>query len=243
MRKKCLLASFIFVCIMMFAGIVLADNEASWTFAIKVQVQPWIQKNPCNPDLMKMADLEQNLASTSTTFGWYESFYANVPFVKSFAGTNPAGDAFPIFARQERAKDGTGLVGRYDRLSTHITFETVVNGLQGTEDPANREDLSVVFDAPTQNSAAAAAGTGWWQGGYASPPPYPLATASLTFGTPHDGEVYEKFFCTADRKMPEYGTDNVWYESADAGIYELTVVETLVGQNTAQSSDAYEVFP
>ncbi|MDD5626819.1 MAG: hypothetical protein PHW01_02290 [Patescibacteria group bacterium] len=237
--RKILISMFVLVCMMAFTGIALASNTASWTFDIKVQVQPWIQKNSGNPSLMKMADLEQDKDKTETTFGWYESFYSNVPFTKTFTGTNPAGDAYPIFAREERAVGGAGL-GTYDRLSTRITFETVVNGILGGE--VGRDDQSAVFNAGTQNSAGVPAGTGWTQGGF-DPNVYSNPNASITFGTPHDGEVWEKFFVKADRKMPDYATDNAWYQSADAGIYALTITETLVGQNTVQSSDAYEVFP
>lgn len=200
---------------------VIASNEANWTFKIKVKVVPWIKVNPClSSVVMWMPPLGQEKENVSADLGWYESFYSNVPFRKTYSGTNPAGDGYPIFARQERLPDGSG-VGRYDRLYTKLTFETVVNGLGA--DPY-REDLSVVFEAPGGNNNT---GSWWW------------GRDSLCFRTPHDGEVWEKTFATAGRKMPDFSTDNVWYESADAGIYELTVYETLVGLNTPQSSDAY----
>jgi hypothetical protein len=237
--RVALISSILFL--MMFSTIsgAFADNDSNWTFDIKVQVEPLIQVNPNIPTELKMADLPQGSNTTTSTFGWYNSFYSNVPFTKTFTGTNPASDPFPILARQERKKDGTGN-GNFDRLSTYITFETVSNGLPS--DP-EREDLSVLFDAPTQNSSGVPVGTGWWQGGLSGPPPYPNPTASVTMGTPHDGEVWEKIIVTADRKTIDWTTDDPWYLSADAGIYACTVLETIVGQSTAQSSDAYTSFP
>lgn len=232
--RKGLIIGLAVAMVVAFTGTAMASNTAGWTFNVEVQVEPMIQKNCSLPSVMKMKSLEQDQEQVGPQdLGWNEAFYANVPFSKTFSGNNPAGDLYPIFARQELDKSGAGIAGRYDRLSTKITFETVVNGLGS--DPY-REDLSVVFGCQTQNSVGI-------------PPPIPgyaywwWGRNSLTFGTPHDGEVWEKFFVKADRKMPDFTIDNAWYENADAGIYELTITETLVGLNTAQSSDAYVTHP
>lgn len=232
MSKRILLPLLIMALALGLSVPAMASRTGFWRFQIEVQVEPWIGKNPGLPQVMKMDSLAQEQERVSDVFGWYESFYSNVPFSKTFSGDNPAGDGYPIFAREELSKAGRKL-GRFDRLSTKITFETVVNGLGS--DPY-REDWSIVFGCSTQNSPG-------------MPPPIPGYTYwwwnrnSHNFGTPHDGEVWEKFFVTADRKMPDFNTDNEWYESADAGIYTLIVYETLIALNTPQSADAFVIHP
>jgi len=239
MSKRILLPLLIVALALGLSAPAMASRTAGWTFDIQVQVEPWIEKNPDLPHVLKMQSLAQGeteVLDEGIGDGFYEAFYSNVPFTKTYEGNNAADDRLPIFARHEREKDGTEKLDRFDRLSTQIFFRTSVNFPGRKEDLPNMEHHTIIFGCLTQDGPGtplAAFPAGYWKGGQ----------NSSTFGTPHDGEVWERFSVVADRKLPDYGTNNQWYESADAGIYELTIIETLQALDTLQSADAFVPHP
>ena len=196
-------------------GMAAATDTDSLDITIQIKVLPWVMARPRGALILQMNDMPQNVPAVTETLGPVEEFYANLPVTVTISGDNPAGDRVPRFAREELETDGTGK-GRYDRLSTHIIITTHVNAFQPNE--PNYDSFVTTYDNNGVNPQTPGSGT--WTGN------------SFTLPTPHDGEVWQEFTVTADRHGPIWGSDQRYFHSADAGVYELTLTKTLVANTT-----------
>lgn len=177
----------------------------------KVTVQKYIEVNPGVTPMVFSRTIPGQGTGVPTGYPqwaahWIDPIYVNCPFTISYNGYNPAVDNLPILARLE-IPIGNG----YDRLQTRIHIKNNINGTK--QNPGNdyeRHDMDF-------RSHADGAPTGTWStSGFCT-------GQTLTFAyTPHDGEVdVELFFDgTLPHQTPEFGVDNPWNQSADAGMYK-----------------------
>ena len=170
------------------------------TFNFECTVEPYIEVNPTFAVINASRTIHgygTGAPPHSRNYGTYwDAVYSNSRFTVSFEGENDAGDNLPILAMKE-----PGASTRYDRLQTIISIRPIINW--GGPDTEYRE---VEFHY-----------TGWWPG------------TTLTFNnTPHDGEIAIGLYFNAGlpHKSPDFGVDNTWDQSADAGLYTCTVVAT-----------------
>jgi len=138
-----------------------------------------------------------------------DAAYANCKVSVTYEGNNAAGDGEPILAREE--VNGNG----FDRLVTLVWIRHYINGDYG--DPGwDRKDVWFKSD----NNGAS---TGNWSTGS-------FATGkSFQFDhVPHDGEIdlTLNFDAALPHESPDFGTDNTWNQSADAGEYTATLTAT-----------------
>jgi len=180
------------------------------TFNFSATVQKHIEVNPTCTPLSKSRTIFGTGTGTPTGYPqwagrWDDAVYANCPFTISYTGSG-GGVAYPILSRQEIPRSD-----RYDRLQTRIHIKNRINGVYGAHDTDfERHDMDFM-------SGANGAATGAWAG------------QTLTFNNaPHDGEVQVELFfdATLPHKSPDFGPDNPWNESADAGVYTCTLTAT-----------------
>ncbi len=192
------------------SGLAMAQGLSdSQTFNFSCTVEKYIEVNPdykvVDKPMITIPGFGDGVLSTgwSNKTSYYDTIYANCPFTFTLEGDNDAGDGLPILAREE-LRAGSGL-NRWDRLQTLLVFKYTIN---------MGEYHHVMF-----TSDAEGAGTGNW-----SP-----AGGSMGFkSAPHDGEVALDVFLGAalPHKSPDFGTDNTWNQSADAGVYTCHVTVT-----------------
>jgi hypothetical protein len=151
------------------------------------------------------------LATINKDTGWHEVAFSNVPFTVTLTGSNDAGDFGPIFARQE-VNTNPARAAHWDRLYTLLCFEYVTNGLFAFADD-DRDDQSIVFESPGTYPPS---GGYWWD------------RNSLNIPVPHDGDIWLQIYATValPHITPDWGVDNEWWQSADAGKYSCYVTAT-----------------
>ncbi len=198
-----------FLSVFVFAILVTTNVQAqeTQTITFNATVEPYIEINPdylnmefstsINPGDAGSAVMDHGFDQAST---YNDAVYANCPMQISVEGDNPAGDGEPILARQE--VDGNG----YDRLQTKIQLRHLLNG-------GNPVTGGKYFFTSDPDGAA----TGNWKWG-----------KTHDFLTPHDGEVDLMVYFRArlPHASPDFGTDNTWNQSADAGDYTADLVVT-----------------
>jgi|SRR6056297_126982 len=216
MKKSILVLTGLFVAMLFAVNSVQAQNTQ--TFNLSATVEKYIEVNPSYTNLGP-GDYHQAISLTPGEGDhvpdgvhplmnrWQDAVYANCPFNISYAGSNDAQDGLPILAREEVSGNG------FDRLQTQIQTRVRINGTQATQGTMpgyERHDMNFTSDAD-----GAASGT--WSG----------KTVDFV-NAPHDGEV--EFTLTMNaflpHKSPDFGNDNTWNESADAGEYTATLVAT-----------------
>lgn len=195
------------------------------TIIMNIYVAPYIAVNPSyNPWTVNFGTLNPgavppNPAQIAASSGFKEVAYSNVKFRVDLVGNNGALDGYPIFARQEVAENGTP-IGRWDRLSTHLSFRYCTNGIAWG--PPDHDDQTIVFDAPGGNNSI---GTWGWGRDYAN------------LKLPHDGDIWMIISTSTNmpsgvqttrlpHTTPDWSRGNEWWESADAGTYSCWVLAT-----------------
>jgi len=188
------------------SGMVLAGTTQTFNFSCTVQKH--IEVNPAcaviNASLTIPGFGSGSVPVVTEHGGCRDAAYANCPFTVSFVGNNPASDNLPILARLE-----TSTTNRYDRLQTIIQIRYYINlpwGTSGWE--GHHMDFLSGPDGTTVNT---------WTG------------QTLTFvNYPHDGEIYMDwhFGASLPHLSPDFGPDNTWQQSADAGLYTCNVTAT-----------------
>lgn len=207
---------FIFLAaILLVAGMSFGQTQ---TFNFNCTVQKYIEVNPAFLTMGFSINLPPGgylnlspwgsvpaLPSPYHTYMWSndDAAYANCPFTITYAGNNGALDGLPILARQE-VPTGNG----WDRLQTQIEIwqRTNVVGPDG-------ENHNTIFISNPEGLA-----TGTWTNG-----------PTVTFNNaPHDGEIKQSVYFDAalPHKSPDFGPNNTWNQSADAGTYTCQIVAT-----------------
>jgi len=204
MRKILVLVlAVMLVCFM--SGAVMAVGP-SQTFTFNATVDPYIAVNPGAILAINIPAISppQNgsMPGILTQVTQNEVAYANCPFRVDYAGNNAAGDNLPILARLETGPHSGG----YDRLQTRLEFHSVING----------DWNGAVFGAGPTGDGTGVPNTWAWGRNYA------------VNAVPHDGEVGLVLKCGASlpHASPEFGVNNTWDQSADAGPYTCYVVAT-----------------
>ena len=205
--KKCMGIALAVLLVVGFSGVVTAEQLTdSHTFNFDVEVERYIDVGtqldftlpPISPP--GGGDFPPPISYSLTQ---YEVAYANCPFRIDYAGDNDVPDGLPILARLELGAASSG----YDRLQTRLEFHTIVNGAWN----------GAVF------------GAGWAGDGTGTPNIWAWGRDYVVMNeTPHDGEVGLALKCGVGlpHVTPEFGVDNIWSESADAGQYRCWVVAT-----------------
>ena len=204
---------FVLVVAIALVTVGMGFGQQTQTFNLSAEVHKYIEVNPAYGVVNKLRDVYLPYDGTPPglpNYAWSRSdvVYANCPFTISYVGHNAVDDGLPILARQE--VNGNG----YDRLQTGIVVRHFINEVgNGFE----RHDTSFLSDPD-------GAATGKWLTG-----PFSNGTPDVSFtNTPHDGEVRVelRFSATPPHKSPDFGVDNTWNQSADAGLYTCTLVAT-----------------
>ena len=209
MKKSILVLTGLFVA-MLFA--VNTQAQQTQTFNLSATVEKYVEVNPAyeqmdfsrtiNPGDAGSADLEW----FNQVGVWKDVVYANCRMQVTMQGDNPAGDGLPILAREE--VNGNG----FDRLQTNVDIRPQINGHWYDQRPGY-ERAKFIFTSDAEGAA-----TGNW-----------LYYNSYSFSNvPHDGEVRmsASFDAALPHESPDFGTDNTWNQSADAGEYTATLTAT-----------------
>lgn len=189
------------------ASMAMAAPPPSQQFDFSTTVDPYIAVNPnailtvAIPAITPPQD--GSMPGVTKEVSQNEVAYANCPFRVDYDGNNAAGDNLPILAR---AEVGSHAGGHYDRLLTRLEFHSVVNGAWN----------SACFGIG--NSGHPDIPNGWFDG----------RDYAVMNEAPHDGEIGLVLKCGASlpHASPEFGVDNTWDQSADAGPYTCNVVAT-----------------
>ena len=210
MKKSILVLTGLFVAMLFAVNSVQAQNTQ--TFNLSATVEEYVEVNPSfevmsasrtiNPGDAGSADLE----SFNYVGKYQDVVYANCPMEISVEGDNPANDGEPILARDE--VNGNG----FDRLQTNVDIRPEINGTYNNQGPGWQR-AKFIFTSDPEGAA-----TGNW-----------LYGKTATFSNaPHDGEVSLGLYFDAalPHESPDFGTDNTWNQSADAGDYSANVVVT-----------------
>jgi len=219
MKKSILVLTGLFVAMLFAVNSVQAQSNTQ-TFNLSADVEKYIEVNPdftdldksdfnfrtpvLNPGDEESAELQKPIPRWVATLE--DAVYANCPFQISYNGYNQVGDGEAILARQEVNGNGP------DRLQTDIFISTHINGGHGGGPGAEVGQTQF-----TSDPEGAATGT-WTREG---------ETVSMD-NTPHDGEVKIGvwFGAALPHESPDFGADNTWDQSADAGEYTATLVAT-----------------
>jgi len=204
---------FVLVVAIALVTVGMGFGQKTQTFRMKVVVEKYIEVNPGYAEVEKKRTIPGTGDGTPTGYPTWagnliDAVYANCPFTITYEGTNDAGDPFPILARRE-TPNGNG----WDRLQTRIHIKNRIN-----EVGADPERHDVAFE-----SGPDGANTGTWSTiGYCSGSMVQFNNA------PHDGEVRIEWFFdgTLPHKSPDFGVDNTWNQSADAGEYSCRLIAT-----------------
>ncbi|GAH67675.1 unnamed protein product [marine sediment metagenome] len=197
--------------IVVFSGMAMAG--VTQTFNLSATVPDYIEVNPAYATVNKhvLVDVPDD-GSAPPWAKWAgnmkDAVYVNCPFTITYVGHNGVDDGLPILARHE-IPTGNG----WDRLQTSIVIKNKINEVGADYE---RHDMSFLSD-PDGAAAGTYSTTGFCSG------------ATVTFdNAPHDGEVRVEWFFNASlpHKSPDFGPDNTWNESADAGLYECQLVAT-----------------
>lgn len=187
-----------------FSGVVAAEQlTANHTFNFDVTVERYIEVGTQTDFTLSPISPPGGgtLPGISDVFNQVEVAYANGPFRVDLAGNNGDNDGLPILAREEVGPNANG----WDRLLTRLEFHYIVNGVW--------------------NGATFGDHVNWlnvWASGQSG-------RDYVVMGeTPHDGEVNLtlKLGANLPHQSPEWGSDNTWDESADAGPYTCWVQAT-----------------
>ena len=186
------------------SGLAMAQGLSdSQTFNFSCTVEKYIEVNPAYETITTSITIPGHglggPPGHSHMFPNYkDAVYANCPFTISCVGNNAANDGRPILARQE--VNGNG----YDRLQTRITIRSWINTFA-----PGYEYHETEFTSPAEGVVS----------GRFYPPVITFTNA------PHDGEVNIKVELNASlpHKSPDFGSDNTWDQSADAGEYSAWV--------------------
>jgi hypothetical protein len=210
----------LFILAIMFATVSYVNAQpgaTSQTFQLTATVAKYLAVNPAylSNDVNPIGAWNQTIVDPAVNGsnvlpGWpawkvqyKDNVYANCPFTVTYTGTG-GGAPLPILSREE--VNGNG----FDRLQTLIIVRNEINGewpaamgLLGHES----HDMKFVSDAE-------GAATGTFTG-----------NSQSFLETPHDGEVNTTVWMSAalPHATPEFGVDNTWNQSADAGVYTCQV--------------------
>ena len=208
--KRVFLISAMIVAMVAMVSSVQAQTQ---TFDLSATVQEYIE---VNPDFAVMSasrtvdPAEGASAADLESFNYVGKYqdvvYANCPMNISVEGDNPASDGEPILAREE--VNGNG----FDRLQTNVDIRPEINGSYNNQG-AGWDRAKFIFTSGSDGAA-----TGNW-----------LYGKTATFSNaPHNGEVSLGLYFDAalPHVSPDFGTDNTWKQSADAGEYTAEVVMT-----------------
>lgn len=210
--RKALTIGLVVALVAVFAGMAMAQ-PFSQTFTFTTEVEKYIEvggdqtlaiPNPVIPGGGVAVPIAPPAAHILYG-GGNEIAYANCPFKVLLEGGNDVDDHLPILARLEVG--GVYIhtpppTPRYDRLITSIGWQPMYDsGWDGA--------ISFVSDPD-------GAATGTW------------THNPLSLPVPHDGEVGVILYLGAalPHNTPEFGVDNTWNESADAGEYKCYVKAT-----------------
>jgi len=203
----------LFVALFVVAAGMSFGQAVTQTFTMNVTVSKYLEVNSAYVLVSKSRTIPgvgDGIPAVYPTWAgnMLDAVYSNTGFTISYAGNNPATDGFPILAKLEMPRGD-----RYDRLQTRIQIKNKIN-----EGGADYERHDMRFDSgPDGASAGTYSVAGFNSGSF------------LTFNNaPHDGELRVEWFFdgTLPHKSPDFGPDNPWNESADAGLYTCTLVAT-----------------
>jgi len=199
------------LCLALFLFIGMSFAQQTQTFNLKTTVQQYVEVNPAyvivTPGTKTISGNDLVAVPGFPDYGWGRTdvAYANCPFSVSYAGSG-GGVAFPILSKSE-VPIGNG----YDRLQTRILIKNRINGVWGAhETDFERHDMNFLSDPD-------GADIGTW------------TNQTVTFANaPHDGEIHVDLFFkgTLPHVSPDFGTNNTWNQSADAGLYECQLIAT-----------------
>lgn len=205
------------VLVVMVAVLVSASAQnLSQKFNLQAKVSQYITVNPgnlvnevnpvgaWNQTIVDPGDVDAHVLPgwPSWKVEYKDNVYANCPFTITYTGTSVGSSTFPILSRQE--VNGNG----FDRLQTYIVVRNEINGEWNNYLPGHEShDMKFISDAEGADNGT-------------------MTGSTLNFvETPHDGEVATTIWMSAalPHVTPEFGVDNTWNQSADAGLYTCEV--------------------
>ena len=201
----------------LFAVVMVSKAQTTvQSYHLSATVQPYIEVNPSFVSVQvdpvgnwNHEIVDPAIAGSENLPSWpdwklrlVDNVYANCPFTITYAGGS-GND--PVLSRDEINGNGK------DRLQTYLIVRNEINGVYGAYQPGHQR-----IDAKFVSGAEGVA-TGAWTN----------QTVNFT-ETPHDGEVQTEVFLSAalPHLSPDWGADNSWNQSADAGVYTAVVTAT-----------------
>ena len=187
----------------------VSAQSASTTFNFSATVEKWIAvaEGTVNVGLegsWNHTKVNPGIAGSQNLVGfpqWKTRLEDNVYANCPFTVTY---SGMPILSRTELNGNGA------DRLQTSIVIRNYINGYYNAELAGfERQDMSFVSGPEGANTGT-------------------FTNQSLSFQTPHNGEVITEIFMSAalPHLSPDFGNANTWNQSADAGLYTCQVVAT-----------------
>jgi|SRR6056297_1583034 len=213
MKKSILVLTGLFVAMLFAVNSVQAQTQ---TFNLSATVEPYVEVNPSFEEVSITRDNLDPGEEGGTGLPWLggvgygaqypqgfqrmnDAVYANCPFQVTYSPDEP------ILEREEVNGNGP------DRLNTNIMMTTRINGTYANNQ-AGYQSKSSGFKYVHEGG-----GSSWYYGGQ-----------TLDFDTPHDGEVQVVIALDAamPHEVPDFGNDNTWDQSPDAGTYTTELVAT-----------------